>query len=437
MFFETLNVQWPFYMEFEIEVVVGNEERLPLMVSRSASIQTRSACSNPTRVLIILVFVFRNVVVLEHLSYIHISAQIDNSPHDTSRTLITMASLLQNYVDADQWEAEDDVVGRLGMVAHAAFLFAGFVPYGAQPPSGYLLKQRQPAGESKGSRCLSRLYTAPQLAHREAADAAVLLLVAQGSHVALLVYLTTDDDARSPYRERVDVAALTPLLSRALDDTEPRGSRACWSLGNGVCWGFLHELCRRNGLPLAGFTSVPDDVKAEILMRVTDGADLARVECASQKLRSLVADRGLWKPLCESWNPLYEPLGKLHVFEEIVAAAVSKLVSWKAKYVTTRRLSHVFILLMDGFPDKAVMEIERMIYPTRPTSLSDVQPKRVARGSSAECQRHQKVLRTIKKRPQGFVALRCLPHSPYRWKHRCCKQPSFVHRFCMSWKQVD
>jgi hypothetical protein len=328
-----------------------------------------------------------------------------------------MASHLQHYVDADQWEAED-VVGRLGMVAHAAFLFAGIVPYGAQPPSGYPLKQRQPAGESKGSRCLSRLYTAPQLAHREDADAAALLLVAQGSHVALLVYLTTDDDARSPYREHLDVAALTPLLSRALDDTEPRGSRACRSLGNGVCWGFLHELCRRNGLPLTGFTSVPDDVKAEILMRVTDGADLARVECASQKLRSLVADRGLWKPLCESWNTLYEPLGKLHVFEATVDAAGSKLVSWKEKYVKTRRLSRVFTLLMDGFPDKAAMEIERLISPTRPTSLSDVQPKKVTRGSSAECQRHQKVPRTNKKRPQGAGALRCLPHSPYRWKHR-------------------
>jgi hypothetical protein len=43
-------------------------------------------------------------------------------------------------VGADLREAEDVVVRRLGMVAHAAFLFAGFLHGGAQaqPPSGYV-----------------------------------------------------------------------------------------------------------------------------------------------------------------------------------------------------------------------------------------------------------------------------------------------------------
>ena len=147
-----------------------------------------------------------------------------------------MASILERFVDADQWEAED-IVGRLGMVAHAAFLFVGFQPYGARPPPGHHLLKR--AGQQAGSLCLSRCYTAPQLAHREGAAAAALLVCARGSDVALLMFLTAGGDGDwwrgAPYLERLDAATVTPLLSRSLADAEPRASRVCWALADGAC----------------------------------------------------------------------------------------------------------------------------------------------------------------------------------------------------------
>lgn len=80
-----------------------------------------------------------------------------------------MASLLKKFVDRKQWEAED-IVGRLGMVLHGAFLFAGFQPYDDAwplPSSGHRLKQS--ADKAAGNwLCLSRRYTAPELAPPEA-----------------------------------------------------------------------------------------------------------------------------------------------------------------------------------------------------------------------------------------------------------------------------
>jgi len=207
-----------------------------------------------------------------------------------------MATLLQKFVDADQWEAED-LVGRLGLIAHAAFLHAGFRPYGAEPSSGHLRKH---AGNT-GTPTQSRWYTAPQLAHGEDAEAAVLMLWVVPGSVALLMHLTTDCRLRRSYRQHLDASTMAALLSRRLDDTEPWGSRICWSLADGPCWRLLVELCRRNGLPLTGFTSLTEDVVVEILKRVDDGADLARAACTDRLLSRLVAegDTELWKPLYE------------------------------------------------------------------------------------------------------------------------------------------
>ncbi|KAK3165545.1 hypothetical protein QOZ80_1AG0034520 [Eleusine coracana subsp. coracana] len=357
-----------------------------------------------------------------------------------------MPTLLQKYVDAEQWEAED-VVGRLGIILHAAFLIAGFVPYyGAQPQSGYLLKK--PAGESsKGSVCLSRWYTAPQLAHREDADAAVLLLSAKGSHVALLVYLITTNEysvRRSMYRERLDVAALTPLLSRAMDSTEPWGSRICRSLSNAVCWRFLGELCRGNGLrPPTTITSLPDDVKVEILKRLADSADLAKVQCVSRQLKSLVADRDgeLWKPLCE--QSIVRLIKKLPV--DINREMWEPMCKWLAGRLLEIHPSARNIMLSTGFlflpffplrdeyrsaelktlsaltnRPRLTLTLRTMDSPAPPTSLSDDLETEtvVAEGRSAGCQHHRKVPRNKKKkRPQSDGAIR-LPRSRYRWNHR-------------------
>ncbi|RLN24473.1 hypothetical protein C2845_PM07G15710 [Panicum miliaceum] len=209
-----------------------------------------------------------------------------------------MAAILEKFVDADQWEAEG-IVGRLGIVVHAAFLFVGFQPYGARPPPGHLLLRR--SGQA-GSLCLSRWYTAPQLARREGADAAALLVRARGSDVALLMFLTASGDWRGAYLERLDAATVTPLLSRALADAEPWASRVCWALAGGACWGLFAELCRRNGLALTGFMSLTDDIKVEILKRLASADDLARVEHTCRDLRRLVAERDgeLRKPMYEA-----------------------------------------------------------------------------------------------------------------------------------------
>jgi hypothetical protein len=204
-----------------------------------------------------------------------------------------------------------DVVSRLGQFMHAAFLHAGLVPYGAAlPPSGHLLNQSR---ESGSYICLSRRYTAPQLAGRKDADAAVLMLCAAKDRrsVVLVIFLTTDHDPKSGYRERLNATT----VARFLDAEErPKRSRICASsLGNAVCWGFLDELCRRNGLPRpTGFMSLPDDAKVEILMRLRSGEDLARVECTCRDLRSVVGahDGDLWRHMMSSREapPRKEPM---------------------------------------------------------------------------------------------------------------------------------
>jgi len=92
------------------------------------------------------------------------------------------------------------------------------------------------------------------------------------------------------------------------------------------------ELCRRNGLPLTGFASLPEDVVLEILKRVDDGADLARAACTDRLLSRLVAEGDT-----ELWKPLYEQMvgkgqrpwcSKCSLFLERLERAAS----WKVRY---------------------------------------------------------------------------------------------------------
>lgn len=64
---------------------------------------------------------------------------------------------------------------------------------------------------------------------------------AQGRDVALLIFLVAKngDMVESIYNEHLDVAVISPLLSRSFKAVEPWASRICRSLGNGVCWGLL------------------------------------------------------------------------------------------------------------------------------------------------------------------------------------------------------
>ncbi|KAF8669307.1 hypothetical protein HU200_051645 [Digitaria exilis] len=311
-----------------------------------------------------------------------------------------MASLLKKFVDPNQWEAED-IVGRLGMLLHAAFLFAGFQPYGACPPSEHLLKQSDKAGRWL---CLSRRYTAPELTRRKRADGVAL------TYVALLIFLIANGDMENIYNEILDVAAISPRLSRSFEAAEPWGSRVCRTLGNRVCWGLLDELCRKNGLPLTSFMSLPDDLKIAILKRLTDGKDLARVECVSAQLRLLVAERHgeLWKTLCW-WRWSHVPVVEVR--------------SWKDMYMASRRRSYVpsisthircwdLISASRSFLESAKDQEQQQEHQKEQCTVA-------TRAERKGSHRRQVVARNDDyiKRRHGVGAIHS-PSSRYRWNHR-------------------
>ncbi|KAL6642518.1 hypothetical protein ACP70R_020699 [Stipagrostis hirtigluma subsp. patula] len=80
---------------------------------------------------------------------------------------------------------------------------------------------------------------------------------------------------------------------------DPTGPRLWRFLTKGLCWRLLVTLRRRNGVPeFPRFMSLPDDMKAAVLTRLSGGGQaLAMVERTCTALRRLVADRDgeLWK----------------------------------------------------------------------------------------------------------------------------------------------
>ncbi|WVZ69714.1 hypothetical protein U9M48_018459 [Paspalum notatum var. saurae] len=329
-----------------------------------------------------------------------------------------MATVLQKFLHADQWK-DEDIVGRLGMVMHAAFLFAGFQPYGAQPPRGRHLLKR--AGEA-GSLCLYRWYTAPQLARREGADAVVLMVRARGRDVALLMFPTAGR-GDSAYLERLDAGTVAPLLSRALGDTEPWGSRICCALANAACGGLLAELCGRNGLPLPGFMSLPDDIKVEILKRLA-GKDLARVELTCRQLRRLVAERDveLWKPLYDGVRPrrLRGIFSTIFFFGWKVEA-----LSWKEKFVEARPPSWDDAMWRPMFfdfypaaspPIRVYASVSKFIERLQDLPPEEEAEEVSARGESTGGGHRRNDHKKTWHRP-GTGAIHS-PSSRYRWKHR-------------------
>ncbi|CAL4941125.1 unnamed protein product [Urochloa decumbens] len=343
-----------------------------------------------------------------------------------------MATVLQKFVDADQWEAED-IVGRLGLIAHAAFLHAGFVPYGAQPTSGRLLKT---AGDAT-STFRSRWYTAPALVHREGAEAAVLMLCkAESGDFALLMFLTTDRDMLRTYHtygQSLDAAAMVPMLSRRLIDTEPRVSRLCRLLAEGPCRNLLIELCRRNGLALTGFMSLPDDIIVEILKRIVRGKALAAAVCTCRLLRRLVVecdDTEMWKPLYERAINVHLPVFRETAKEHMVESSEGVL-SWKERYLKYWNLIRELSLPRstasaargkDGEARRRKVALHDYYDRKRHTAAWWTHsPQWMARGACDDDGRRCKVPpgddnRSSRKR-HGDGAIHS-PSSRYRWKHR-------------------
>ncbi|KAF8674834.1 hypothetical protein HU200_047965 [Digitaria exilis] len=328
-----------------------------------------------------------------------------------------MATSTKEFADAD-------LVHQLGQMIHAAFL-----PYGVQPPpSGHV--QGHPSEPTSTSLCVCGRYTAPQLAHRVDAEAAVLILYAAPgcSDVALVMFLDKARDTRDMYLERLDVAKL------ALPQGDWRRSTISWNLANGVCWGLLDQLLRRNGLTMPGyrFRSLPDDAKAEILKRLPSGADLARVECTCRDLRRLVSSRNdeLWrhmyrhKPLWDVSEPTtyldddddpVEERGRTGLFGAIrdflrvrwsfpvdVKRSDDGQLSWKDKYLEARNNFHDCWLWSWGQRQKQ--------------KDADKTGKNVFGGHHIKAPRNTYDYKD-KKGPRGARAIHT-PSARYRWRHR-------------------
>uniref|UniRef100_A0A0E0M580 F-box domain-containing protein n=1 Tax=Oryza punctata TaxID=4537 RepID=A0A0E0M580_ORYPU len=240
-------------------------------------------------------------------------------------------SPLHRITGAAVWDAEP-LLGRLIILAHAAFLDAGFVPTGAAADDAQS-SVRLPRQVGTTASALSLRYTAPQLLHRQDAAAATVALrvCAHGRHVVF-------------YWICLDALAAAALLAGGLDDTARalvRDARlaALWSaLTDRLCRRVLVDLCVKNGVllePEYEFMSLSDDVKVAILARLARGEDLARVECTCVGLRRLVAERdsALWKPM---YKKLLSQLRLRLLLLGIVYGEPTE-VSWKVGYVAARR----------------------------------------------------------------------------------------------------
>ncbi|XP_052134629.1 uncharacterized protein LOC127753204 [Oryza glaberrima] len=252
-------------------------------------------------------------------------------------------SPLHRVIGAARWDAERPL-GRLLILAHAAFLDAGFVPAAAADDDNSI---RLPRKVGRTASSLPLRYAAPQLLHWPDDAAAVQLrLCAHGRHLVLYVSMARCSMFREwldTYWVCLDALAAAALLGGALDDTARalrRDARlaALWgALADRLCRRVLVDVCARNGVTLEPtFMSLPDDVKAAILARLPDGDDLARAECTCAGLRRLVADRdrdaALWKPRYEKLPFLLQLIGG----GDDDDGEPTTEVSWKKKYVAAR-----------------------------------------------------------------------------------------------------
>ncbi|TVU35001.1 hypothetical protein EJB05_16863, partial [Eragrostis curvula] len=231
---------------------------------------------------------------------------------------------LNKVTDGDRWNAEN-LVGRLRIVTHAAFLYTGFRPHGAPASTRWSLSSR---------------YSLPQPAHRDGGEDSVVVMHLSGRgrrYVTTLKTFSVASNSRRRYRERrtrFHDTALAAALSGDLDETfrdlrtPGSAARRLWQqLAYELCPGLFFHVCRTNGIPVAGLASLPGDIVADILARLHSPRDLACAECASKKMRELVTERDadLWK----------------HKFEGTRCCSLCRHVfsnrSWKQMYVNATR----------------------------------------------------------------------------------------------------
>ncbi|KAF2944150.1 uncharacterized protein [Oryza sativa Japonica Group] len=249
-------------------------------------------------------------------------------------------SPLHKVIDDGRWAAER-LLGRLIILAHAAFLDAGFVA-AADAAADQENSVRLPSEVGRTAAALPLRYAAPQLLHRpDAAAAAVALKLRVHGRRHLVFYVRVDGLAdlwvaeEDAYCFCVDALAAARLLAGGLDATARALRRdpalgALWgALTDGLVRRALADLCARSGVPLGRtLLSLPTDAMAAILSRLEDGEDLMVVECTCTALRRLVAelDAVLWKPM-------YEDVVDARRFAGVVRADdESPEMSWKERF---------------------------------------------------------------------------------------------------------
>ncbi|KAL6642533.1 hypothetical protein ACP70R_020714 [Stipagrostis hirtigluma subsp. patula] len=365
--------------------------------------------------------------------------------------LSSMTAAAKHYplheVTDDGWNAES-VFGRLCIVAHAAFLHAGFVPHGAPAASRWSFSCR---------------YSAPQLVPREGGAAAVMRLTGRGrrrkqrSYMAVQTYLVARDGVRSRERRtRLDNASLAAALSGGVDDV----AGALWTPGSAAGWlwqlladelgrGLLPHLCRLNNCaPVAAvepafpaFASLPGDVKVLILGRLDSAEDLAMAECAGKELRDLIAEHD-----AELWKAMHKRTIVRHSILRVVLCgdfcrSDEENISWKQRFVRAKTCgAHLWEPRRRQFLYTVELKIslgEIIKRSTKPPAATDV-PVYVDKRDPPDVDERDplEMLRVVKANNHAGHAPSCFkaqsngyrrrhgagathsPSSRYRWKHR-------------------
>ncbi|CAN6198810.1 unnamed protein product [Urochloa humidicola] len=242
-------------------------------------------------------------------------------------------SPLHKVTDATRWDAED-IFDRLCILAHAAFLYAGFHPIAAPAATPW---------------SLSRSYSVLPAHHQSAAASVVLRLYRRWgrpgrAHMALRAHVMPNGGGRYMARREWLVpegAALETVLSGCLEDAAgalrapgSAGERVWKLLSDGIGRGLFHYTCGANGVPvLPDFASLPGDVKMAILEKLDDGKDVAMVECASKELRDLVAgyDSLLWKAKYEAINSCPRLFCMYYSYLILLADEDTPSIRWKER----------------------------------------------------------------------------------------------------------
>ncbi|KAL6642532.1 hypothetical protein ACP70R_020713 [Stipagrostis hirtigluma subsp. patula] len=370
---------------------------------------------------------------------------LQRRPGNTERSHLHSMTPAKHYplhrVTDDDWNAVS-IFGRLRIVAHEAFLYAGFLPHGAPAASRWSFSCR---------------YSPPPLARRRGvgggdAAAVVMRLTGRGrrrerrSYMAVQTYVVGRDGGRArEQRLRLPNAYLYAALSGGVGDMaralRSPGSAGAWlwqKLADelGLCL-FFHA-CRVKDVPAKpGFASLPGDVKAVILQKLDNAKDLAMAECASKELRDLVAEHhaDLWKAMYQRSKHRHRCFCVL-LLGDFCCSEEEENISWKQRFVRAKTCE-AKLSDFDSYWGRMFDGFENSILPPAVTVPSSRRRKPPAAAAvPVDGRGPHEMLRVVKANNEAGHAPSCFkaqcngcrrrhgagathsPSSRYRWKHR-------------------